>query len=348
MAVIIRNDLIIKEAIMYRNIFISHSSHNAWLIDGLLSLIRAVNPYAETFCSSEAVIPPGGNYKEYIYSKLTEADMFIAVVSDEYWKSKYAIMELGGAYQRYCFDSDSVSIQPVLVPPLDKGSALANTPLVELQLTDLTKPEAIKLLLSKITDGEDNDRIKNLDIMISEYVATVKKTVLQNTSLTKDIAYGAYYQEPANNPVPKEKIVRCQKLEEGRFLMDFHLSRLDYLPSFASVALEYWDEINFQEYLHFDRDAAFDCCIDNTDGALKYINIEFKYGEDHKVYQTITEELGPGINEISIPLRPMDHKPLREITQICFVIIPADMVRLDGEFIIDNIGVSFKEKNILQ
>ncbi len=74
-------------------------------MDGLLSLIREVVPEAEIFCSSEAVIPAGGNYKEVIYSKLADADMFIAVVSDEYWKSKYSIMELGAAYQRYCFDT---------------------------------------------------------------------------------------------------------------------------------------------------------------------------------------------------------------------------------------------------
>ena len=90
---------------VYNSIFVSHSSQNAWLLDGLLSLIREVVPEAEIFCSSEAVIPAGGNYKEVIYSKLADADMFIAVVSDEYWKSKYSIMELGAAYQRYCFDT---------------------------------------------------------------------------------------------------------------------------------------------------------------------------------------------------------------------------------------------------
>ena len=336
---------------MYNRIFISHSSKNAWLLEAFLKMIRDVNPEVDIFCSSEAVIPPGGNYKEEIFTKLAAADMFIAVISEEYWKSRYSILELGAAYERYCFDNNSVSIQPVLVPPLDKGMALANTPLVEVQLTDLTNLDSIALLLRKIAVPDKEELIGSMDIRIAEYSSAVRRAVLGMTSLTKDVECGAYYDEPADNRIPKDRIVRCQRPDEDTFILDFHLSRIDYTdrkPSFASLALEYWEEIDFTEYLKFDKDAAFCFRIDNMNGVLNSINVEFKIGETHRVYKTVRKELAPGINEISIPLEPMNRKPLKEINQICFVIDPDDLNSDDGAFVIDRIEVEFEAKNILE
>ena len=333
---------------MYNRIFISHSTKNAWLLNEFLDLIRKVNPDVDLFCSSEAVIPPGGNYKDEIYARLSAADMFIAVISEDYWKSKYSILELGAAYQRYCFDNHDVSIQPVLIPPLDKGMALANTPLVEMQLTDLTSPQAVGLLLKKIAGPENEKTVDTLGIRIAEYAAYIRSSILKMTSLTRDAACGAYYDEPAGNPIPRDRIVRAREMEEGRFLMDFHLSRLDYTPSFASLALEYWDEIDFTEYLKYDKEAALCFTLDNADGALRYVNVELKFGETHKVYQSIRKDLQPGINKIAIPLEPLQHRPLAEINQICFVIIPGDLAAIDGEFVIDDLEVRFETKNILE
>ena len=335
---------------MAKSIFISYSTKNAWLLEGLLSLIRTADPDADVFCSSEAVIPPGGNYKEAIYSRLSDADMFIAIVSHEYWTSRYAILELGAAYQRYCFDHRSVSIQPVLVPPLDKSMALANTPLVEVQITDLADPQAISMLLRKIAGPENAGQVDSLEVKIAEYAAYIRRSVLKMTSLTQDVAYGAYYDEPAGDPVPKDRIVRAHETESGRFLMEFHFSRLqaDHHPSFASLALEYWDEIDFTEYLKYDRDAVFSFTLDDPDGALRSIIVEFKFGETHKVFQAVKRELEQGMNQIRIPLQPMNHRPLSEINQICFVIKPDDMNCTDGEFVISDIEVRFEAKNILE
>ena len=55
---------------MGKSIFISHATKNAWLVKGLLELMRAVDPEAEIFCSFEPVLKPGENYREEIYKKL--------------------------------------------------------------------------------------------------------------------------------------------------------------------------------------------------------------------------------------------------------------------------------------
>lgn len=336
---------------MVNKIFISHSTKNAWLLEGLMSLIREVDPGVDIFCSSEAVvIPSGANYKEVIYSRLSDADMFIAILSNEYWTSRYAILELGAAYQRYCFDHRSVSIQPVLVPPLEKEMALANTPLVELQIEELAKPEGISMLLREVAGPENAGAVDSLNVKIAEYAGFIRRTVLETTSLTRDIAYGAYYDEPAGNPVPKDRIVRAHETEPGRFLMEFHFSRLPagQHPSFASLALEYWDEIDFTEYLKYDSEAAFSFTLDDPDGALRYIIVEFKYGETNKKLKAEKVPVKQGINQIRIPLQSMNHKPLSEINQICFVVAPGDMNCTDGEFVISDIEVQFEAKNILE
>lgn len=336
---------------MVNKIFISHSTKNAWLLEGLMSLIREVDPGVDIFCSSEAVvIPSGANYKEVIYSRLSDADMFIAILSNEYWTSRYAILELGAAYQRYCFDHRSVSIQPVLVPPLDKDMALANTPLVELQIEELADPKGISMLLREIAGPENAGAVDSLNVKIAEYAGYIRKSVLKMTSLTQDVGCGAYYDEPAGNPVPKDRIVRAHETEPGRFLMEFHLSRLPagQHPAFVSLALEYWDEIDFTEYLVFDKDAAFSFTLDDPEGALRSITVEFKFGETHKVYKAEKRVLEQGINQIRIPLQPMNHKPLSEINQICFVVTPEDMNCTDGEFVVSDIEVQFEAKNILE
>ena len=330
-------------------VFISHSSQNAWAIHGLIDLILAVQPQADVFCSTEIPIQPGDNYKDVIYTNLRDADVFVAIVSREYWESKFCILELGAAYQRYCFDeSKPVSIQPMLLPPLDKGLALANTPLVEMQLADLTDPQALALFLRKIAGNDAAAAVDQLEPRIARYAATVHKSVLTQTSLMAEAEVGAYFDERPENQVPRERIVRCQDVGTEGYRFEFWLSRLPYEPSFASVALDYWNEVNFREYLSFDRDATFCTRIDNEDGALAAVTVEFKVGESHRVYRAIDCELAQGPNEISIPLAPLDKKPLGEINQICFVVHPQTMHDLDGEVLISDVRVAFGERNLLE
>ena len=109
-------------------IFISHSTKNAWMLDELMSLIYAVKPRPDTviFCSSdENAIDVAENWREAIYKNLKDADVFVAVISKEYWESKYCAFELGAAYERYCNENEgSIQILPMLVFP-DPGELRA-------------------------------------------------------------------------------------------------------------------------------------------------------------------------------------------------------------------------------
>lgn len=333
-------------------LFISHSSANAWLIPGLLELIRAANPQAQVFCSSEASINPGDDYNKTIYAHLKDADVFVAIVSREYWKSRYCVLELGAAYERFRFDNkNAVSIQPMLVPPLDKGMALANTPLVAMQVTDLTDADALILFLDRVASPEELRDLNGMRLRASEYAALVRKNVLKGKALLYGTHAGAYYDEPTSASIPRNEVVRFKQLGDDRFLFEFCLSRLQevgHTPSFASLAFTCWGKINLREYLAFDRDAAFMFQVDNITNALSAITVELKYDSDHKVFQAIECPLDEGTNTVRIPLGPMNYEPLASITEISFVIHPATMRNQDGLVIIDNIGVDFAERNLFE
>ncbi len=333
-------------------LFISHSSANAWLIPGLLELIRGANSQAQVFCSSEASINPGDDYNKTIYAHLKDADVFVAIVSREYWKSRYCVLELGAAYERFRFDNkNAVSIQPMLVPPLDKGMALANTPLVAMQVTDLTDVDALILFLGRVTSPEEPWDQDAMRLRASEYAAFVRRNVLKGTALLYGTHAGAYYDEPASNSIPKDEVVRFKQLGDDRFLFEFCLSRLQevgHTPSFASLAFTCWDKINLREYLAFDRDAALVFQVDNVANVLAAITVELKYDSDHKVFQAIECPLDEGTSIVRIPLGPINFEPLAGITEISFVIHPDTMNGSDGMVIIDNIGIDFAERNLFE
>lgn len=340
---------------MSRYLFISHCSANAWLIQDLIDLVRMVAPSTEVFCSSDtffrssnASILPGENYKDAIYENLGKADLFIALLSEEYWRSKYCILELGAAYERYCREEPGgITILPLLLPPLGKDLALANTPLVELQVTDLTDPHQVSVLLDQLAEKGSERLVDDLRLRIAAFSTSVRKHALMTASLIDGITSGVYYDEPPYNPVPKEDVIKLELGEGERFDISFDLNKAPYQPSFASLALEYWNTINLRSYLAYDAGAAFSFRLDNADGVLTDITVEFKFGPIHEAFNRVTLPLTEGVNELSIPLEPMKNMPIDCINQICFVMHPATMCRLDGSMRIDQIKVTMDERNLL-
>lgn len=333
---------------MSLNVFISHSSQNAWIMPDLMKLIEAVNNQSVIFCSADSnSIELASDFKETIYNSLQNADVFVAVISKEYWASKYCIFELGAAYERYCDDSvKSIQILPLLLPPLSRAQALANTPMVQMQIEEITSPESVAKFLSMFTEDRDIRAMRKYNVEIAEFCTKIQESILKKTSLYDDLEAGAYFDERGKLPIPRDRIAKCRRTENA-FEFTFNLSKLEYEddPSFASVALMYWNNVNLRDYLSFDSDACFCFTVDNRDGILKALTVEFKSSLNNKQF-THTTMLEAGCNEVSIPLKKMDYDPLESIREICFVIHPENMNGLDGEIVISNIHVDFHAKNI--
>ena len=73
--------------------------------------------------------------------------------------------------------------------------------------------------------------------------------------------------------------------------------------------------------------------------SLKKISVEFKHSDNNKVLETFELPIVYGENRLSIPLKKMRSKALREISELCFVIHPEDVVEEEGMFRISEIGI---------
>lgn len=330
-------------------VFISHSSKNAWMLDELMTLIYTTNNNTLFFCTSEeGAIDPASNYKTAIYENLEDSDVFIAVISKEYRESKYCIFELGAAYERYWNNKNNILIIPLLLPPLNKGEALADTPLVEMQLANLTSNADVRSVLSHFVEKGNEQVIDHLNVAIGQFCTMIHDYALRKASLLDAMTYGAYFDERGKLPVPRARIAKCRRADD-KFEFTFDLSHLDYGdedPSFASVAFQYLNRVNLREYLSYDMDAAFHVDVDNINGVLNDITIEFKSNVNNQVMRA-EAELTPGENTILIPLKDYNYDAMEELREICFVVHPSNMNSLEGEVIFSSIRVEFETKNIL-
>ncbi len=98
------------------DIFISHSSNDVALVDGLVQLLEGGVGIRsdQIFCSSleEQGIPPGVDFKSFIKEKLGEAKVVIAVISPQYYASAFCMCELGATWAM------TKNFIPLLVPPV--------------------------------------------------------------------------------------------------------------------------------------------------------------------------------------------------------------------------------------
>lgn len=73
--------------------------------------------------------------------------------------------------------------------------------------------------------------------------------------------------------------------------------------------------------------------------SLKRIYIEFKYSDNNRILETFEFAVSYGENAFCIPLEKMRSKALENISEICFVIHPDDIVEDEGMYKISGIEI---------
>ena len=106
-------------------IFISHATKNREVVLRFAEFLERVSSEVEVFCSSEkGSIPVGKNFVQTIFDELNNSDLFIPMISKEYYESKFCMMELGVAYSylynRYSSQGEDY-IFPFAIPPIQKA-----------------------------------------------------------------------------------------------------------------------------------------------------------------------------------------------------------------------------------
>ena len=329
---------------MSRHIFISFTNKDEKTALSFSRILKLVDPEASVFCSAEPVIAPGTSFDKAIYDALYQSDIFIALLSNDYWKSKYCIFELSAAYYqagKWKYDHDpetGLAIYPLVIPPLAKDYALANTPMSTVEVVDLTDANRIMNLLRQIDPEMTEEKSKRLNIVVATFAAELEKRILSESSLTEKAKAGVWMEEIPAIPVKKEELMQLAKTGDGSFVINYDFTSICYQPSFASLAFVYRDYQNLREYLKFDRQASFNCRIKSENPALDSVTIEFK-DADHRKIEEFAISLEDGAAEAAISILAMDCGRLSEVSEICFVVHPRDDGVLKNTLTIEAIGV---------
>lgn len=324
-------------------VFLSHASKNKNIALKLVSLLEDSGDDVNVFCSSdEGAIPIGKNFVDYIYKKIDESDVFLPLLTEDYYKSRFCMIELGTAIS-YIYQKDSnkagAFICPFSVDPVTPNDALDNTPITHIEVADIFNKAQMRNFIKHITKPHSLLSAK-IDDFIQEMTAIIieNKPLIDRTSNIRGYSYG-------EGVVVKrqEDFINCiSGNNKISTVFNFNPYELDdpVKPNFVSTVLHYTDGLDLLRYFKVYPNAYFKFGFNNFTNSLKRIRIELKYGDNNTILgnpAVITINEGEG--DYGFSLEDYKFEKLRGITQICFVVQGEDVVEDEGSFIIDNVRV---------
>ena len=136
-------------------IFISHATKNSKIVLMFAEFLETVSSEIEVFCSSEdGSISIGKNFIQTIFDELNNSDLFVPIISHEYYESKFCMIELGVAcsylFNQYNKKGDEY-IFPFALYPIQKGQALSGTPIANIQTGDISDEKDIHSFLEYLS-----------------------------------------------------------------------------------------------------------------------------------------------------------------------------------------------------
>ena len=314
-------------------IFISHSSKDAKIATELARLFERMNPEINVFCSSETgAIQVGQNFVKVITDKLTGCNAFIPLLSDNYYSSRFCVIELGFAYAVLTQKADKGNadsyIFPVAIPPVTQVKALNGTPLSHLQVSYIHEARGVRELLEAVLPTLP----AGMNEIIGNFADEVKKSLvgkLDINSLAQRLACKAAnvpgedsdYISYSENPASKEAEIIFNAKPFG--------SDKEY-PEVLSFVYNFVDKIDLYQPAMFFESSYLKACLNNETNSITKINVEIKYSDSKEILLKKAFELGTGENQVLIPLREIRSEAAKQVSEICFVITPSAYRKTEG------------------
>lgn len=327
-------------------IFLSHSIRNEEIVLKFAEFLESVSPQIEVFCTSEkGNIGLGKNFIEVIFDNLNTCDVFIPVLSEEYYQSRFCMIELGVAYS-YLYNKYAAKgeeyILPMALYPVQKGQALSGTPMTMIQTGELNDENDIKELLQYLSEEKGVHIGAGTNRKIHTFKTEIDQMILKDQDIFELAQTVSCFKEEDVVFKKYEDIVK-HSVNDHTMVVNFNMNPYDLddakYPNFISAVLKYVDTINLGRYLDFSDVAEFQFVLTNFTNSLKNIDVEFKFSDNNRILKKYPCPVEYGENKISIPLKDMRSNALREITEICFVIHPEDVIEKEGMFQIGDVKV---------
>ncbi len=326
-------------------IFISHSEKNSEIVLMFAELLEMLSGDIEVFCTSErGSINVGKNYIKDIFNELDTCDVFLPIISQEYYKSKFCMIELGVAYSYFYnkYEKNGEEyIFPFAIYPMLKSQILSGTPMNYIQCGDLNDDTDIRGFLEYLSFEKGVVLRSGVNRKIHSFKLEIDRILLAKQNIMHMAKIDTYFDDSIDYK-HKEDIVRSSLSKEGitvNYNMNPYEEKDVKKPNFISVVLGYVDKINLKRYLDYNEVAEFNFFLTNFTNSLERIYVEFKYSDNNRILKTFEIKLDHGENKLSIPLFEMRSIALENISEVCFVIHPDDVNEDEGMFKISQIGI---------
>lgn len=320
-------------------IFISHSTKDRDIVARLSSFLESLSDNIEVFCSSDSgAIPTGNDFIRTITTELAECDAFLPLISEQYFKSKFCMIELGFAYsQLHKLDSEGQQkyIYPFCIPPLGPN-ALQGTPLGNIEAAQIDTAEGFRTILENNQDFQSgrNKRIRT-------FVEGIRTLLLARKDYFAEANVDVYCSD---NVVIKDKydFVSYSRME-SETTFNFNLDPYEIggaRPNFVSLVYSFIDQIDLAQFLSLNENSTIEFEIQSFTNSLSKIDVEFKFSDNNRILKIFHFPVHYGRNIFSVPLVEMRSNALKQISEICFVIHPGDTVENEGMVKICNLRTS--------
>lgn len=328
-------------------VFLSHSSKDREIAIALRLLIEDCCDDAAVFCSSDdGAIPVGKDFTNLIYRHLDESDVFIPLLSVNYYKSKYCMIELGTAignlYQRNGIVGGDY-IYPFCVYPVKPGNALKGTPISNKHAADLRDSNQVHYFIRNgiKTRNSINGKVEDFIHKVNSIIIQ-KDSILEYASTVRSYAAGdKVYVKEWKDFSNASAALDCNTITTAFNLNPYERKKF-IKPDFISTVVHYVDGIDLNKYLLIRPNAEFKFSVNNFTNSLKSISVELKHGFGNNkttLFDPVRFELVKGKNECSFALDKFECNKLEKISEICFVVDKNSFIEDEGSYIIENMRI---------
>lgn len=318
-------------------IFISHSSKDSDLAKKLSFFLQLINPDIDVFCSSQiGTIRMGSDFEKCIENELKGCSVFIPLLTQNYYDSRYCVIELGFAYaiiSQESSDYENNKIFPLAVPPIMKSEALMNTPLARLQVSTINIAEEMQAYITDICECHSITCSVDLNRKIHVFIVDVNKLIFN----TYDILHKARLIgcKSANVPGEDKDYIQFSNIENGGYAVNFRakpFSSLSSYPDFISLVFQYVDKMNLYDMLNTYPATKMYATINNYTNSICKIDLEIKFSDSNRILYKQPVELIEGLNKIVINLQDIKCEAMKQISEICFVLTSSAYLEDEGMF----------------
>jgi len=327
-------------------IFISHATKNREIVLKFADFLEMVSSDIEVFCSSEeGSIKVGKNFVDMIFDELNSSDLFIPIISKEYYDSKFCMIELGVACS-YLFSQHNMKGEEYIFPfalyPIQKGQALSGTPIANIQVGDISIEKDIHSFLEYLSSEKGVKIGSGINRKLHSFKFEVDQIFLERQNIVEMAKINAFFDDSIE--FKHREDIASVSVNGNVIVVNYNMNPYETSnvarPNFISAVLRYIDGLDIGRYLDFNDVAKFQFVVTNFTNSLRRIFVEFKYSNNHSLLEAFEFAVGQGENKLSISLGKMRSKALSDISEICFVIHPEDVVEDEGMFKISEIEIS--------